>query len=393
MAWLRRLEPDDFSTTVVPLPPRREVPVGAASPESIALHPGRTTAPRHARFVAEGTGWRLEPHAHHTSLNGDLLEALSRPLRHGDLIWFGQPALEPALETWQLTGFVFEDRPFAAVPELERAVLEAPDDVRRLQVWADGLLERGDPFGEHLALALVGRAEPTAWIDSVAWEVRRGFLELEWRHGLVRRATVRAPDALRSSLWEYTLCRLFALRASPVIEALHIDLPTCLDLGLPLPSAELDRLVARLIRSPMPRSVRDLSFGYQTEGEGAERTTVSLPPEWRHLGGRRLFIRGARAELVVARIGPGLHTPLRLGQRVPLDGELIAVKEGDGLLLEPPDVRRPRPAVARFAPERLQWGVRGTGLELNGRPCARTELLSGDRLSIGELGLRFEIAD
>jgi uncharacterized protein (TIGR02996 family) len=82
---------------------------------------------------------------------------------------------------------------------LERALVEAPEDASRWAVYADRLLELGDP----LAQRIISRSEEWqswAWPLGEALEV--GALTWEFAHGHVRAATLREPSqGWRSRGW------------------------------------------------------------------------------------------------------------------------------------------------------------------------------------------------
>ncbi len=94
---------------------------------------------------------------------------------------------------------------------MERAIRESPDDDRRWSVYADWLQERGAPLGERLSNPLP--ADDLRWLGPAGGDAFRGELQVEWTHGLPRRATIRCLSGLHAEVsWE---TRLATLRRQP----------------------------------------------------------------------------------------------------------------------------------------------------------------------------------
>ncbi len=107
--------------------------------------------------------------------------------------------------------------------DFERAIVEQPDDAGRYQVWADALLASGEVLGEVITAsastpalfkatlkrhqaALLGRAASAA--------LKRGSLQLEWKHGVVHTVRLaceadgrRDPTTELEALWRELLPR------------------------------------------------------------------------------------------------------------------------------------------------------------------------------------------
>ncbi|MFT3694114.1 MAG: TIGR02996 domain-containing protein [Kofleriaceae bacterium] len=75
---------------------------------------------------------------------------------------------------------------FASNPALEAACRAAPDDPAPWSVYADWLMQQGDPRGETAALKRAGRSMPIdAFIDETAVQIT------SWRHGFPSSATIK----------------------------------------------------------------------------------------------------------------------------------------------------------------------------------------------------------
>lgn len=405
MARLRRLEPAWFASRLVPLPDEDgEVLVGTDPDAGVVLQAGERSEARHARLFRERGLWRLEPFSIDSVLNGSRIAKPPPILQHGDLLGFG--ASREGLGDEDL--FVFEDRADVRLPELEAAVAQAPGDEQRVRVWADALQEQGDPFGEHLARAVAqAPGSPDPWLDGLWREVSHGLLELEWRHGLIRAATLRSNGRLEAQAWPFTLSRLFALRVAFTLESLVIDLPGLQSEELPMEDADLELALGQLVRwsaeadfqvpgdlePGLAPTLRSLSLGYQTAGHASGLPTFTVPSAWKHLQGQRVFEAGARPQLVVESIGPGLIASLKAGARVPLTREVLAFVTPEHFFLQAFDVRERRAPAAQLSPMDLRWSVTGDRLKVNGRPCRYAQLLPGDRLTLADqVTLRFELA-
>jgi hypothetical protein len=108
--------------------------------------------------------------------------------------------------------------------ELARQVAEAPHDDGRWRVWADHLLERGDPLGERIARGRgVDLSDDAKAMGPLARELVAGGVEIDWRHGFIRRAVLRNhtqwPPPTWLSSWELLLMHPLAW----FIEELEVD--------------------------------------------------------------------------------------------------------------------------------------------------------------------------
>jgi hypothetical protein len=99
--------------------------------------------------------------------------------------------------------------------ELSKAVEQDPTDDQRWRVFADALLEIGDPLGERIA-----RSQSSV-DDLLAREVADGNLQCEWRHGFMRSAVLRRCDGWWD--WSFTLQRLVDHPLAHFLEELEVD--------------------------------------------------------------------------------------------------------------------------------------------------------------------------
>ena len=130
--------------------------------------------------------------------------------------------------------------------ELVRSVMEAPHDEGRWRVWADQLLEHGDPLGERIAR---GRgadvAEDAKALGPLAREFVDGSLEVEWRHGFIRRAVLRNrqwPPAMWTLGWRMLLQHPLAR----FIEEIEVD---ALSFTRGIERGDRNDVVARIVSS------------------------------------------------------------------------------------------------------------------------------------------------
>ena len=144
MARLRVFTGEAYSPPLFELSDRERVVVGRASACDVVLHSDRV-ARRHFALERDGAGWQVSDwgSTNGTAVNGARVQ--TRRLADGDVI--------SVLEV----GLVFEERDEVRNPGLEAAIAARPGSPEPVKVWADWLLEHGDPLGEHLARALAMR--------------------------------------------------------------------------------------------------------------------------------------------------------------------------------------------------------------------------------------------
>jgi len=140
------------------------------------------------------------------TLNGAPVQEAT--LQKGDLLTWGDVSLR----------FVEGDEPGHREPSLEAAIAAAPDDEGCWQVYADWLLERGDPLGERIRglrpddAAMLGTLEPLV--------SEHGALTLEWSHGFIRSALLRSWGAVQA---DELLVWLLALPVSRFIRSIEVE--------------------------------------------------------------------------------------------------------------------------------------------------------------------------
>lgn len=371
-AWVRRIDLDSFKSTIFEL---KEgvgmVTVGRRGADIIIDSP--RLSEKQCAFVSDGGRWRVEDvtSAGGTFLNGRRVH--QHTLVHGDTLWV-YDALLVFLETAPVMG-----------SEPEAHLDGDPDDASRVQVWADWLLERGDPLGEHLLAA-----QPTdAVLDGLAPLVKDGRLELTWRHGLIHTARLRCiNDATYSDV--ELIARYLSLRVARWTCELTVDLSTWV-----MPSAnrihqDAAAVLKGLLTGPHLPALQRLSFGYFTDPLPPSVFLLALLDRLRarfpklKTDPRSLLSAVRTATLEIVQVPPGLdfHAPDARHARIPLDSGLWVGSSAPGQL------RALAPGVSRSGvvqsflvrQQSPQWCLIPLehGVLLNGRPAVETRLLPGD---------------
>ncbi len=169
------------------------------------------------RIEKRAGGLRLlhyHPTKHHCAVNGRAVEERELQLEHRDVVSFTKGPIFRVLEA-QLVE--------ARSPSLEAAIRAAPRDEELLRVYADFLLDQGDPLGERLARARSGADDDDArWLGVLALLYEAGRLNVEWRHGLAVKAVLRNPLGVFASL-EQALTHLVALPVMRFLRELTLD--------------------------------------------------------------------------------------------------------------------------------------------------------------------------
>ena len=369
-AWVRRIDLDTFKSTVFEL---KEGPVGTASLRGAGVDVDTARLGNQGAFVSEGGRWRMEDGASAggTFLNGRRVRL--HTLVHGDTIWL-YDAMLVFLETAPMMGSVSET-----------VIDEDPDDRNRVQVWADWLLEQGDPLGEHLLAA-----QPLdAALDGLAPLVKDGRLELTWQHGLIHTARLRCiNDATYSDV--ELIARYLSLRVARWTRELTVDLSTWV-----MPSAnrihqDAAAVLKGLLTGPHLPALQRLSFGYFTDPLPPSVFLVALFDRLRarfpklKTDPRSLLnaVRTATLEIVEVPVGLDFHAPEARASRIPLDSGLWVGSSTRGQLRAlAPGV--PRSGVVQsflVRQQSPQWCLIPLehGVLLNGRPAVETRLLPGD---------------
>lgn len=337
------------------LAPENPLRLGTAPKSRIAVDlPVQGDADYEVGFVDGRWTLRAAGLPHPARLNGrELARDPREPLVDGDHLVF-----EGGLTV------AFFERPRAAARDaaLERRLAEAPEDDAGWRVYADFLLEKGDPLGEWMLRAGdAWEVERLRWLGPLSAAVARGRVLVEWgRHGFLVAAALphsAVPEArwaseLDVSAWWY-LERLAALPVARFLQRLEVDLflggpPGSVRFGADAaPDVALRRLGECVASSVFAPSLRELRLGYappvlslpalpaalatvkaraphlaSTEGEVVVRGTAGVlvleaePPGVQVAGVKP----GDRVVLGVGRndVGTSLRCPLRLlGQQVP----------------------------------------------------------------------------
>ena len=114
--------------------------------------------------------------------------------------------------------YVFGDFFEAREPAMEAAIAADRGNPNGLQVYADWLLEHGDPLGERILRPRTAFAEKH-WLEGLDQEV-----EVGWRDGLIDRVVIRESTSNRDlEALRRTLTRVLALRAACLLRELVID--------------------------------------------------------------------------------------------------------------------------------------------------------------------------
>lgn len=364
-AWLKSLDLDTFELERVELGPHRRhfwiPPAGSALARGVEAHPGAV------ELVREGSAWALAGPA---TVNGARRER--HELRPGDVVSVSGRAV------------VFLSSPEAPRSAAEAHLDEAPGDPDAVHVWADWLLEHGDPLGEHL---LAATPDPRV-LEGLAPVVEQGALELGWRHGLIERAAFRCTEP---ASWtdHLPLLRFLSLRVAKWTRSLTIDLVPWAGAT----SGQLERHVAIALRTLLtgPRLPRleHLSFG-ELASTGSTLLTALLA---------RLPARFPRLETAPGALLAGGHRGLLHVVQVPADLDFFSPLPRDGFPLDaglwvgssgPGSLRALGAGTRRegvtntfvILAEAPHWRFvpLEAGVLLNGRPAVATRLLPGDEV-------------
>lgn len=365
-AWLKSLDLDTFEIERVELGPHRRhfwVP-----PAGIALARGVDARAGAVELLRKDSAWTLTgaatvngaPREHHVLRPGDVLSVSGRAV-------------------------LFLTAPEAPRSDAEAHLDDAPGDADAVHVWADWLLEHGDPLGEHL---LAATPDPRV-LEGLASLVDAGALELEWRHGLVDRATFRCTE---QASWtdHLPLLRFLSLRVAKWTRSLTVDL-------VPWAGAaptQLERHAAIALRTlltgpHLPR-LEHLSFG-ELELAGSPPLTAllaRLPPRFPRLasGATTLLAGGHRGALQVVEVPSEVDffSPLTTDARLPLGAGLWVGSSEPGSLRALGSGTRREGVLNTFVilAEAPHWRLVPIepGVRLNGHPAVPTRLLLGDEV-------------
>lgn len=257
------------------------------------------------------------------------------------------------------------------------------DDLPRLAVWADTLLEANDPLGERIARALKGptRAdEDLRWLGPLARTFIEGRLQVEWSHGLLRRAVLRDLQLFGAEPLT-SIDVLLRLPAARFLEEL------VLDAGGAEGSAQAFVEVLKNEQIPALKNLKVLHLGdcafsdAWVDGLDARLRNL-LRSKYPKLGNASLFGRFRRASLIVERPGPRAGEQPGDVQELGETAELIDVAPPSRGVHGPVGV-----AFWRLQRKQAHWELDAvpaspSGIRLNGRPVFRAALRDGDQIEL-----------
>jgi hypothetical protein len=367
-AWLKGLDLDTFEVERVHLSPG--VTRWWVTQAGLPLARGAEARPGAVPLVQAGGRWSVElPPGPSRQVEAP------RPLAHGDVLHLPGRAV------------VFLEMPEAPPSEAERRLLEARDDPEAVRVWADWLLEHGDPLGHHL----LGHPGAPPVLEGLEPLVAQQALELTWRNGLIESATFRCTEGA-SWVDHLPLLRFLSLRVARWTRQLTIDL-------LPWGGAPTSRLeqhaaiaLRLLLTGPHLPCLEHLSFG-QPEFAAPQSSQLSvlfgrLPARFPRLATHpERLPRPAQAawlEVVSVPEGFDFYSPMARGNRLPLRDGLWAGGSTDAVLRVLSVGERREGMHNLFVvpgtPPRWRLLPLSPGLVLNGHPAVATRLLPGDEL-------------
>ncbi|MBE2250861.1 MAG: FHA domain-containing protein [Myxococcus sp.] len=386
--WFERLNPPG---DVIDLPEGKSVMVYGRSPKCTLVFDDALVSARHCEVSSDGVFWRVKDLGTEagTKVNGRPIR-YPRALFDGDLLQFGRVELR------------FRSEVRADDPLLRDAIAREPDALEPWLVYADWLLERGDPLGERMAAARSGgRLDHASWLGPLGERLFQGELEIDWHLGLARRATFRQVVGQLPYDWHDAVSTLLRTRVAQFLRELVIDVPRLRAGPRPL---ELDELIdaQRLIASlpTVPATLERLSLGYRL-GDRSQRLSCieELAQRVPRLRGQDVFASVRHARLRVLSTVDGAR--------------LIGVTEGFRPLTQVTRVRRGThtqlhfesppgiPFIAdgnpcHFAPGDGSWKLfagrlRGE-VRVNNHTTSVYQLLPGDLIGIQGAGtFRFEV--
>jgi uncharacterized protein (TIGR02996 family) len=387
--WFERITPTGDEIT---LPEGKATLVFGRSPKCTLVFDDLLVSARHCEITSDGSFWRVRDLGTEagTKVNGRPIR-YPRALFDGDRVSFGRAEL------------VFRSEVRADDPLLSEAIARDPDAVEPWLVYADWLLERGDPLGERMAAARSnGRLDHAAWLGPLGERLLQGELEIDWHLGLARRATFRQVVGQLPYDWHDAVSTLLRTRVAQFLRELVIDVPRLRSGPRPLEIEELidaQRLIASL--PTIPLTLERLSLGYRV-GERSHRlaTIEELALRAPRLRGHDVFatVRHAKLRLVSTVDGARL---VGIAEGVRPVTAVTRVRRGSGGQLHfesPPGI----PFIAdgnpcHFAPSDGGWRLfagrlRGE-VRVNHHTTSVYQLLPGDLITIqGACALRFEVS-
>jgi uncharacterized protein (TIGR02996 family) len=385
--WLERISPsgDEYE-----LPEGRSSIVFGRSPKATLVFDDALLSARHCELFSDGTFWRVKDLGteNGTRVNGRDIR-YPRALFDEDRLQFGRIELR------------FRSEVRAEDPVLKDAIARDPDVPEPWLVYADWLLERGDPLGERMAQARVnGRLDHAPWLGPLWDRLLAGELEIDWQVGFVRRATFRQAVGQLPYDWHDAVSTLLRTRVAQFLRELVLDLPRLHQGPRALDVEDLVDAQRFLATLPLPPTLERVSFGYRL-GDRSQRLSCieELAQKAPRVRGQDVFVSVRTARLKLLSIVDGVRfVGVSEGFR-PLTA-VTRVRRGTRNQLHfesPPGI----PFIAdgnpcHFAPGDGTWKLfagrlRGE-VRVNQRVDSVYQLLPGDLIEVQGAGkLRFEV--
>lgn len=386
--WFERVAP---TGDVIDLPDGKATLVFGRSSKATLVFDDALVSARHCEIAGDGVFWRVKDLGTEagTRVNGRPIR-YPRALFDGDVLQFGLAELK------------FRSEIRADDPVLREAIARDPDAVEPWLVYADWLLERGDPLGERMAAARAGgRLDHASWLGPLGERLFQGELEIDWHLGLARRATFRQVVGQLPYDWHDAVSTLLRTRVTQFLRELVIDVPRLRPGPRPLETEELidaQRLISSL--PTLPSTLERLSLGYRLAERPQQLACIEeLAQRVPRLRGQTVFQAVRQAKLRVLTTADGAR--------------LIGVTEGFRALSAVTRVRRSSPTQlhfesppgipfiadgnpCHFAPGDGSWKLfagrlRGE-VRVNNHTTSVYQLLPGDLISVQGSGtFRFEV--
>ncbi len=300
-AWLER---DQRPGEDILLPEGSGILVFGRSPKCTIVFDDSRVSARHCELAWDSGFWKLRDLGSDggTRING-ILVAHSRALFSGDRIEFGNSRL------------IFRTDVQSASGQLAVAISSDPDDPKNWMVWADELQELGDPLGERIVQSVNGtRLDHMPWLGPLWDSFVAGELDIEWKFGCVKRATIRTAAGRVPMDFESTVSLLVNLRIGQFIREVIIDLPRLKGLSAGQIPTEVLHAQKFLEGLPLlPCTLESLSFGYHIAPVHVASPKTDLPM-WvedglvlrlPRLRGSTVYSRAAGLQLRVLHIASG----------------------------------------------------------------------------------------
>lgn len=272
------------------------------------LLPHDSVARRHTVLRFEGDAWTAEDtgSTNGTWLDGERIQRVR--LGDGALLTVGRVRVRLLLSE------TAEPR----CPALVERLCEAPEDDARWQVYADWLLEHGLAIGPRTS----GEAPDAACLERLEPEVRRGAVQLTWRHGLIEAAelTLRPHGELEAADLGGLLAGLAELPAASALQRLTARVTGAV-VEFPTARPVFEQLRGRFV------AVRE---GVRGAGPWPALSSLQVGPVWGEPDDRELAAALAGLEAACPRlVGPPARWLLAFGEAF-LDVERPARGPGPG---------------------------------------------------------------